>query len=152
MAGGLPIPANQTFPSFRDEAPATRIRRAVRRQSAPALRVSPALRRERTAAAATAGRLRILEDEPSPHQVFLIIERGFVEVEKALGVHKQPRAVFLDDFVAVPRLRFETHRVRQARTATPLHANAQASSFHRNAFLGEQLLNLGCRFFRYVNH
>src|SRR5258706_6984052 len=144
MAGGLPMPANQTFLSYRDEAPAK-----SPENEPPGPRRK--LRRERAAAAATARGLRILEDEPSPHQAFLIIERGFMQVQIALRVHKPTRAMFFDDFVAVARLRIETHRVRQPRTAATLHANAQPTGFRRHAFLGQQLLNLGRRFFRHVN-
>src|SRR6202790_5569448 len=110
------------------------------------------LRGERTAAAATASGLRILEHKAAPHQVFLIVQRGVVQIKEALRVHEQPRTVFLDHFVAVARLRLQTHRVGQPGAAAALHAHAQAAGFRRHAFLGEQLLNFRCRFFRNMNH
>src|ERR1700746_2980574 len=99
----------------------------------PPLRMSLAyrrlLRRERTTASATAGCLRILEDEPAPHQVFLIVERRLVEVKVALRVHKKPCSVLFDDFIAVPRLCLQTHRVRQSRAPATLHTDAQPARF-----------------------
>src|SRR5580693_9152727 len=161
MAGGLPIPANHAFHSIREEAPATfpecesgttwcKTRQAVLR--CPQDKKPVLLCRERTAAAATAGGLRVLENEAAPHQVFLIVQRGVIQVKEALRVHEQPRAVFLDHFVAVARLRLQTHRVRQPGAAAALNAHAQPAGFRRHAFLGEQFLNFGCRFFGNVNH
>src|SRR5579864_1841395 len=93
MAGGLPIPANHAFHSV-----------CERKRLLHPLREIPVLHRERTAAAATACGLRVLEHEAAAHQVFLIIQRGVIQVKEALRVHEQPRAVFFDYFVAVARL------------------------------------------------
>src|SRR3989454_6414426 len=98
--------------------------------------LSRCLRGKRTATAATARRVGILEDESLAHQVFLPLQRGVVEIEVTLGVHKQPRAMLLEDFVAVARLRLEPHRVGQARAAAALHTYAKPAGFGGGTALG----------------
>src|SRR5579872_5057148 len=60
------------------------------------LKRSLPLLRERTAAAAISSSLRVLEHEAAPHQVFLIVQRGVIQVKEALRVHEQARTVFFD--------------------------------------------------------
>src|SRR3989442_9607288 len=98
--------------------------------------LSRRLRGKRTAAAATARRVGILEDESLAHQVFLPLQRVVVAIEITLGVHKQPRAMLLEDFVAVARLRLEPHRVGQARAAAALHTHAKPAGFGGGPLLG----------------
>src|SRR5262250_2511580 len=93
---------------------------------------------EGTPAATAPRRLGILEHEALPHQVFLIIERGVVEVEIAFGIDKNAGAVLFEDLVAIARFGFEAHRVRQARAPTPLHTHSQAARFGDTFFI-EQL-------------
>src|SRR5712692_10711091 len=114
--------------------------------------LSRRLRGKRTAAAATARRVGILEDESLAHQVFLPLQRGVVEIEVTLGVHKQPRAMLLEDFVAVARLRLEPHRVRQARAAAALHTHAKPAGFGRDTVFGEESADFFSGFFCQMNH
>src|SRR2546426_4250515 len=114
--------------------------------------LSRRLRGKRTAAAATARRVGILEDEPLAHQVFLPLEGGVVEIEVTLGVHKQPRAMLLEDFVAVARLRLEPHRVRQARAAAALHTHAKPAGFGGDTVLGEESADFFSGLFCQMDH
>lgn len=109
-------------------------------------------RGEGAAAATTARRLRILEDESLADESFLEVECRIREIEKALGVHEDARAVLFDDFVAVARLCFEAHGVRKARTAAALHADTQSAGVRGDAFLGEQVADFLGRFFGDVDH
>src|SRR5579864_2654786 len=88
---------------------------------------------EGTPAAAASRRLRILENESLPHKRLFEIERRIGEVQKTLRIHENARAIFFDHFVAVTRLRFEPHRVRQARASAALHAHAESAGFGRHA-------------------
>src|SRR2546422_1675758 len=110
------------------------------------------LRGKRTAAAATARRVGILEDESPAHQVFLPLERGVVEIEITLGVHKQPRAMLLEDFVAVARLRLEPHRVGQARAAAALHTHAKPAGFGGGTVPGQGSAGFFSRLFWLIEH
>src|SRR5947209_1634459 len=114
--------------------------------------LSRCLRGKRTAAAATARRVGILEDESLAHQVFLPLQRGVVEIEITLGVHKQPRAMLLEDFVAVARLRLEPHRVGQARAAAALHTHAKPARFGGDTVLGEEPAELFSGLFWPMEH
>src|SRR5712691_10894200 len=114
--------------------------------------LSRCLRGKRTATAATARRVGILEDESLAHQVFLPLQRGVVEIEITLGVHKQPRAMLLEDFVAVARLRLEPHRIRQARAAAALHTHAKPADFGGDTVFGEESADFFSGFFCQMNH
>src|SRR5215472_9973267 len=147
-----PLPANHAFhsPLNRENGKEKNAVKTPERE--PFLNSKSPSHGKRATAPATARSLRILKYEAAAHQVFLIIERGLVQVQEALRVDENARAVFLDDLVAVARLRLELHRVGQPRAAAALHTDAQAARFGSYTFLGEQLLNLCCRFFGYVNH
>src|SRR5712691_10501577 len=114
--------------------------------------LSCCLRGKRTATAATARRVGILEDESLAHQVFLPLQRGVVEIEITLGVHKQPRAMLLEDFVAVARLRLEPHRVGQARAAAALHTHAKPAGFGGNTVFGEESADFFSGLFCQMDH
>src|SRR5713226_1050793 len=114
--------------------------------------LSYCLRGKRTAAAATARRIGILEDESLAHQVFLPLERGVVEIEVTLGVHKQPRAMLLEDFVAVARLRLKAHRIGQARAAAALHTHAKPAGFGGNTVFGEESADFFSGLFCQMDH
>src|SRR5579859_4414855 len=93
---------------------------------------------EGTPAAAASRHLRILENESLPHKRLFEIERRIGEIQKTLRIHENARAIFLDHFVAVARLRFEPHRVGQSRAPAALNAHAQTTGIGRYAFLCEQ--------------
>ena len=63
------------------------------------------------------------------HQRFFIFERRAVQIQKTLWIYEEARAEFLENFVAVARLRIQTHRIGQTRAAAALYTNAQASLF-----------------------
>lgn|SRR5215469_1565247 len=109
-------------------------------------------RGEGAAAAAASRRLGILENEALADQRLFEIQGGVREIKKALRVDEDARAIFLDDLVAVARLGFEAHGVREARAASTLNADAQSTGVRGDAFLGEQLADFLCRFFGNVNH
>src|SRR5579862_791413 len=85
------------------------------------------LSREGTAATATPRSLRILEHKSLAHQVFLIIERGVVEVEKTLRVHKYACAILFENFVPAARFGLQPHGVRKAGASPALHAHTKTA-------------------------
>src|SRR6266481_2555360 len=107
---------------------------------------------EGTSAAATTRRLRILEDKTLLHQILEVVERRVVEVEVALGIDKNARAIFLEHLVAIARFRIEPHRVRKPRTTPALHTHAQPAGFSGDAIFLQQLADFRSRFFGNVNH
>src|SRR5580704_17193434 len=82
------------------------------------------LRRKRSATTATASCRGILKNEASANQRLFVIERRIGQIEQALGIDKNARAIFLKHFIAIARLRFEAHRIRQPRAAAALHTQA----------------------------
>src|SRR5947207_7340637 len=107
-------------------------------KSLPAAGRSRLLRRERAAAAAIPRRVGVPKDKSLAHQRLFVLERRAIQVQKALGVHENARAVLLEDFVAVARLRIQAHRIGQSGAAAALHAHTQPANFRRHAFLFEQ--------------
>src|SRR5271155_1181250 len=107
---------------------------------------------KRTTASATPRRLGILEDEALLHQVLVIIQRGVVKIEIALGIHENARAVFFEHFIAVARFGIQAHCVAEPRTSAALHAHAESTGFGRHAFFLQQLANFYGSFLGYVNH
>ena len=96
------------------------------------------LRREGAAAAAVSRGVGILEDEALAHQRLFVFERRAVQIQKALGIDEDARAMFLENFVAVAGLGVEAHGVGKTGAAAALHADAQAALFGRDAVLFEQ--------------
>src|SRR5271155_2400739 len=115
-------------------------------------RLLPSLGGKRTTASATPRRLGILEDEALLHQVLVIIQRGVVKIEIALGIHENARAVFFEHFIAVARFGIQAHCVAEPRTSAALHADAESTGLGRHAFFLQQLANFHRSFFGYVNH
>src|SRR5437870_9818573 len=74
-------------------------------KSLPAAGRSRLLRRERAAAAAIPRRVGVPKDKSLAHQRLFVLERRAIQVPEPLGVHENARAVLLEDFVAVARLR-----------------------------------------------
>src|SRR5712692_1512305 len=107
---------------------------------------------EGASTAATTGGLGVLEHKPLPHQVFLVVEGGVRQVDVALRVHEQPRAVLLEHFVAGARLGLHAHRVGQPGAAASLHADAQPARIGRHALLRHQLTNFLGRLLGYMDH
>src|SRR5207245_11734801 len=93
---------------------------------------------KRGAAASTTLGVGTLKDKSLARHAHLVIERRAAEIQKAFRVHEDARAMLFKDLVAIARLHFEPHSVRQARTAAALHADAQPAGFRRHAFLAEQ--------------
>src|SRR5207253_8868665 len=59
---------------------------------------------ERRAAAAGALHVRVAQIEARGHQLFLVVQLGALQVEKALAIDHQPGAVVLEDLAAPARL------------------------------------------------
>src|SRR5262249_35801872 len=98
--------------------------------------------RKRAAAAAIPRRVGILENKSLADQRLFVLQRRAIQIQKALWINENARAKFLENFVTVPWLCVEAHRIGQTGAATPLHAHAQAPYFWRHAFLFEELANL----------
>src|SRR5439155_4341322 len=93
------------------------------------------LGRKGAAAAAVARRVGILENESLAHQRFFVLERRAVQVQKTFLVNEETRAEFLEDLVAVARVRVQPHGIRETGAAAALHADTQAADMGRHTFL-----------------
>src|SRR5256712_3042695 len=105
-----------------------------------------ALRAKGTAAAARRLGVRVVEHEPLADHVRVVVEHRAVEIQQALLVDVDLRAVGpLEDFVAKTRLLLPRERVAQPRAPAALHADAQSPLV--DALLGHQRADLaGCGF------
>src|SRR5262249_20949920 len=81
---------------------------------------------ERVAAAAGGGRVRVLDGESAPHQVFLVVDLGALQVAHAHRVHDDLDAVLLEDLVAFGDL-VEDHPVLEPGAATSLDVDPEAA-------------------------
>src|SRR5690242_20705006 len=106
---------------------------------------------ERSAATATVRRSRILEDKCLPHQRLFVIERYFVEINIALGIHEDARTILLEDVVPIPGLRVQPQCVGEPGTSAALHTHPQPAGCG-NAFLCKELSDLLGRSLGDVNH
>src|SRR5580704_11088389 len=150
-SGGAPEGSRARLAQERNAA-AYDLRRTAYASSLSTHRPRPSSSSKRTTASATPRRLGILEDEALFHQVLVIIQRGVVKIEIALGIDENTRAIFFEHFVAVARFRIQTHRVAETGTAAALHADAESAGFGRYAFFLQQLTNFNGSFFGYMNH
>src|SRR2546425_8667011 len=105
-----------------------------------------ALRAKGAAAAARRLGVRVVEHEPLADHVRVVVEHRAVEIQQALLVDVDLRAVgSFEDFVAKPRLLLPRERVAQPRASAALHADAQSAVV--DAQLGHQRADLaGCGF------
>src|SRR5438105_6442942 len=83
------------------------------------------LDRERTAAAATAGGVRVVESEPRTHNRIHVIHLYAVKILAREHINENPKTVMVEYLVALPRRIFDLHRVGKPATATRHNANAQ---------------------------
>src|SRR3989442_4618525 len=110
-----------------------------------------ALRAKGTAAAARRLGVRVVEHEPLADHVRVVVEHRAVEIQQALLVDVDLRAVGpLEDFVAKTRLLLPRERVAQPRASAALHADAQSALV--DALLGHQRAHLARRGFGDLNH
>src|SRR4029077_6834835 len=93
---------------------------------------------EGAAAAAIASGVGILEDESLAHQRLFVFERRPVQIEQALGVDEEARAILLENLIPVTGLGIQAHGVGEAGATAALHANAKAAFFRRDSVLLEQ--------------
>src|SRR5262245_55729198 len=100
-----------------------------------------ALRAKGAAAAARRLGVRVVEHEPVADQVGVVVEHRAVEIQEALLVDIDLRAVgALEDLITQSRLLLPRERVAQPRASAALHADAQSSLV--DALLGHQRANL----------
>ena len=88
---------------------------------------------ERTAAAAASRGIGILKNKSLTHQGFFVLEDGSGKIQKALWIDEDARTEFLENFIAIARLRIETHRIRKPRATAALHTDAKASLIEGHA-------------------
>src|ERR1700730_4654502 len=93
---------------------------------------------KRAAAAAGRFRVRVVEDEPLADQARVVVEDGAVQVQQALLVDEDLRAVRpFEDLVAQAGLLLPGEGVAQTRAPAPLDPDAQPTLV--DALLGHQL-------------
>src|SRR5262245_13656161 len=110
-----------------------------------------ALRAKGTAAAARRLRVRVVEHEPLADQIRVVVEHGAVEIQQALPVHVDLRAVRpLEHFVAETRLLLPREGVAQPGAAAALDADAQSAFV--DALLGHQRPDPARRNLADLNH
>src|SRR5580765_1053605 len=106
---------------------------------------------EALSAAAGGRRVRILDREAAAGNGVDKVDFGAVQVPNADRIHEQLDAVRFEHLVARPlAVLFDHQAVLETRTAAALDEHAQAAAAF--LFLGQQVVNLGCRRFGYVNH
>src|SRR5262245_41877293 len=110
-----------------------------------------ALRAKGAAATARRLRVRVVEHEALADHVRVVVEHGAVEIDQALPVDVDLRAVLaLEDLVAEPRLLLPRERVAQPRAPATLHADAQPALV--DALLGHQGADLARGGLTDLNH
>src|SRR5262252_2581220 len=116
---------------------------------------SPDCRRlvDREGLAATAGgrRVRVLDGEAAARDRVDEVDFGTVEVADADRIDEQLHTVGLEHLVAgALTVLFDHQAILESRAAAALDEDAKAAS--GLVFLGQQLIDLGCRRFRHVDH
>src|SRR5712691_8526808 len=106
---------------------------------------------KRAAAAAGRFRVRVVEDEPLADQARVVVEDGPVQVQQALLVDEDLRALWpFEDLVADAGLLLPGEGVAQARAAAPLDPDAQPALV--DALLGHQLPDRARGRLAYLDH
>src|SRR5712672_1611695 len=106
---------------------------------------------ERATAPASSLRVRVVEDEPFAEQARVVLEDGPVQVQEALLVDEDLRAVRpLEHLVARPRLLFPREGVTQARAAAAFDPDAESAL--GDALLRHQRADFPPRVFTNLNH
>src|SRR5262249_46429469 len=83
---------------------------------------------ERAATPAGALRVRVIEDESAADETRVVIEDGAVQIQQALLVDKNLRAIgTFKDFIAKAGFALPRKRVTQAGTASALHPDTQTA-------------------------
>ncbi len=96
------------------------------------------LRRKGAAAAAVPRRIGILKYKTLAHQCLFVFKSRAIQIKKTLRVDEKPRAMLLENFVAVASLCVQAHGIGKAGAAAALHSNAQAALLGRDAFLFQE--------------
>src|SRR5439155_8189044 len=110
-----------------------------------------ALRAKGTAAAARRLCVRVVEHESLADHVRVVVEHGPVEIQQALLVDEELRALgSFEDLVAEPWLFLPRERIAQSRAAAAFHADAQSAVV--DALLGHQRADLARGRLRNLNH
>src|SRR2546429_7448980 len=104
---------------------------------------------ERRAAAAGALHVRVAQIEARGHQLFLVVQLGTLQVEKALAIDDQPGAVVLEHLVALARL-VDVHLVGEAGAPAAHHLDAQPAA--GEPLLGDEGLDLARRLVGHRDH
>src|SRR5690606_12009055 len=99
---------------------------------------------EGAAAAASAGRVRVLEGEPGPHHRRDVVDLHAVQVLGAERIHEETKPVRVEDLIILLGLILDVEAVLEARAPAGQDRDAQARSLG-SALLGHELPHFGDR-------